>query len=188
MMKSPLALLLFAVLTLQAKSSHSLQHRDVNRSHAIATSSGYVVGHLASNTTGAIYEYLGIRYAQAPVGDLRFAAPQPYVAPKSTVHAASWFPHCPFNVPPVTQFSRFDPNGFDVYNTFTAHSPWQADQDEDCLALNIWTRATPGEQRGDRPVFVFFHGGRFQIPGPHSPFYSGRNFAADQDVIVVTVS
>ncbi|OAG12173.1 cholinesterase precursor [Paraphaeosphaeria sporulosa] len=154
----------------------------------IPTTSGKVTGHIAHNTTDTVHEYLGIRYARAPVGDLRFAAPQPYIAPNSTINATSWFPHCPFNIPPVTKFNRFDPNGFEVYNTFTAHSPWQADQAEDCLALNVWTKAAPGEESGDRPVFVFFHGGRFQIPGPHSPFYVGKYFAGDQDVVVVTIS
>lgn len=37
-------------------------------------------------------------------------------------------------------------------------------------------------------MFVFFHGGRFTIPGPNSPFYNGKNFANNEDVVVVTVN
>jgi hypothetical protein len=43
----------------------------------VQTSSGPVQGHAASAKT-AVSEYLGIPYAQPPVGDLRFAAPVKY--------------------------------------------------------------------------------------------------------------
>jgi cholinesterase len=43
----------------------------------VSTSSGAVSGHAASNATG-VSEYLGIPFAQPPVGDLRFAAPVAY--------------------------------------------------------------------------------------------------------------
>lgn len=183
-MRAALALLAGAVV-----ASAQLRHPHQQHDQAISTTSGRVSGHLAPNTTETVYEYLGIRYGKAPVGDLRFAAPEPYIAPESNINATSWFPHCPFNVPPTTQYNRFVNNGFKVYNQFTAHSPYQAVQNEDCLALNVWTKAKPREESCDRrPVFVFFHGGRFQIPGPHSPFYNGKYFSGDQDVVVVTVS
>jgi hypothetical protein len=44
---------------------------------AVNTTSGTIVGHAATNTTN-VSEYLGIPYAQPPIGALRFAAPQPY--------------------------------------------------------------------------------------------------------------
>jgi hypothetical protein len=43
----------------------------------VNTTSGFVIGHAASNRTG-VSEYLGIRFAQAPVGSLRWAAPVRY--------------------------------------------------------------------------------------------------------------
>ncbi len=43
----------------------------------VQTSSGPVTGHAALNQT-LVSEYLGIPYAQPPVGDLRFAPPQTY--------------------------------------------------------------------------------------------------------------
>jgi hypothetical protein len=54
----------------------------------VQTTSGIVVGHEASNRTD-VTEFLGIRYAQAPIGNLRFAAPVPYVAPEGAVFEAS---------------------------------------------------------------------------------------------------
>lgn len=44
---------------------------------SINTSSGAVNGHAASNAT-SVSEYLGIPYAQPPIGELRFAPPQRY--------------------------------------------------------------------------------------------------------------
>ena len=43
----------------------------------VQTSSGPVVGHAAQNASG-VSEYLGIPYAQPPLGNLRFAAPVSY--------------------------------------------------------------------------------------------------------------
>lgn len=43
----------------------------------VETTSGLVAGHAATNYS-EVSEYLGIPYAQAPVGDLRFAAPVKY--------------------------------------------------------------------------------------------------------------
>jgi hypothetical protein len=44
----------------------------------VITTSGYVKGH-ASTWQPAVSEYLGIPFAQPPVGPLRFAAPQRYL-------------------------------------------------------------------------------------------------------------
>jgi hypothetical protein len=49
---------------------------------------GTIIGHKAVNKT-SVTEFLGIRYAEAPVGGLRFAAPKKYVAPQNTVFEAS---------------------------------------------------------------------------------------------------
>ena len=43
----------------------------------VTTTSGKVTGHAARNRT-AVSEYLGIPYAQPPIGDLRFAVPRTY--------------------------------------------------------------------------------------------------------------
>jgi hypothetical protein len=62
-------------------ASPQFQPKQVNRSFTVGqiveTSSGAVAGHAATNYS-EVSEYLGIPYAQAPVGDLRFAAPVKY--------------------------------------------------------------------------------------------------------------
>jgi hypothetical protein len=54
----------------------------------VNTTSGIILGHQAPNRTG-VSEFLGIQYGQAPVGELRFAAPKRYIAPAGTVFEAS---------------------------------------------------------------------------------------------------
>ena len=53
----------------------------------VQTSSGPVSGHPALNRT-QVSEYLGIPYAQPPLGDLRFAAPQTYSSSKPLTGAS----------------------------------------------------------------------------------------------------
>lgn len=54
----------------------------------VQTTSGTIIGHQASVKTD-VTEFLGIRYAEAPIGNLRFAAPKTYVAPEGVVFEAS---------------------------------------------------------------------------------------------------
>jgi hypothetical protein len=44
---------------------------------SVRTTSGNIIGHAAPNSS-EVSEYLGIRYAQPPLEQLRFAAPKPY--------------------------------------------------------------------------------------------------------------
>ncbi|KAF2737760.1 cholinesterase precursor [Polyplosphaeria fusca] len=149
----------------------------------VNTTSGTIIGHQASTRKG-VSEFLGIQYGQAPVGELRFAAPKRHVAPAGTVFRASeWSPDCLSNKPPVSSFPNFtQPSAIKVWKNFAAQN--DNPSSEDCLKLNIWTK-TPTKS-GKKPVFIWFHGGRFTIPGPHSPFYNGQYLADTEDVVVVT--
>ncbi len=60
----------------------------VTTASQVNTTSGLVIGHPAPNRTG-VTEFLGIKYAEAAVGELRFAAPKRYIALPGTVYYAS---------------------------------------------------------------------------------------------------
>jgi hypothetical protein len=63
---------------------------------AIKTTSGNIIGHSAS-WQPEVSEYLGIPFAQPPIGNLRFAAPKHYSS-SATFNATKFGPDCPANV------------------------------------------------------------------------------------------
>ncbi|KAK3081148.1 hypothetical protein LTS18_009762 [Coniosporium uncinatum] len=98
---------------------------------AVRTTSGTVIGHTARERA-EVSEYLGIPFAQPPLGNLRFAAPQAFTG-SANITADSYSPY-------LTQ----------VGNTF----------DEDCLTLNIWTKPQTGE-RAKAVLFWIYGGGKY---------------------------
>jgi para-nitrobenzyl esterase len=61
-----------------------------------------------------------------------------------------------------------------------------ARMDEDCLVLNVWSRAAMDSTK--RPVMVWLHGGGFSTLSGSSPMYDGTNLALRGDVVVVTLN
>jgi hypothetical protein len=93
-----------ALASFQLGGASSLETRDADNlgesqkpfvvGGAVKTTSGTVIGHAAGKRP-AVSEYLGIRYAQAPVGDLRFAAPKKYTSNDTFIAAAYVRFSCP---------------------------------------------------------------------------------------------
>lgn len=118
------------------------------------------VGAVLNSTT----DFLGIRYAAAPVGDLRFAAPTPPPAVSGTIAATQFGSSCPQSPSPFGQ----------------------ASVNEDCLFLNIFIPNPPVSANNHFPVMVFFHGGAF-VFGEGSD-YDASPLAIQGNVIVVTIN
>jgi para-nitrobenzyl esterase len=59
-------------------------------------------------------------------------------------------------------------------------------QNEDCLVLNLWTRAIENDKK--RPVMVWLHGGGFAAGSGSSAIYNGTNLAKRGDVVVLTIN
>ena len=81
----------FTALSLPlAWAAPHFQHQRCNFTvgQIVETSSGSVAGH-AATTHPEVSEYLGIPYAQPPVGDLRFAAPLKYTG-SSTINGSAF--------------------------------------------------------------------------------------------------
>lgn len=71
---------------------------------AVQTSSGSVQGHAAS-IAGEVSEYLGIPYANPPVGELRFQPPTPFKNRGQTIQAAHFVSDA---LPPLVDKIRGD--------------------------------------------------------------------------------
>lgn len=126
-------------------------------------------GRLRGTRTGGIAVYRGIPYAAAPVGALRFASPQPMPA---------WH-----DIRDATRDGPIAPQA----RSRLAHvmGDFERPQSEDCLTLTLWT---PAADSAKRPVLVWIHGGAFSSGAGSLPWYSGEQFAARDDVVVVSIN
>ncbi len=120
--------------------------------------------------SGDVRVWRGIPFARAPVGELRFGPPQP-PEPWSGVRDATRFGPVSWQVPALALLA---PVGEE-----------REHQSEDCLNLNVWSPAADG---GRRPVLVWIHGGAFVWGSGQTPWYDGTSFAAQGDVVVVTIN
>jgi para-nitrobenzyl esterase len=126
-------------------------------------------GALKGAERAGIQSFKGIPFAHAPTGELRWAPPRTPEPWAETRDAVEHGPAAPQAQSPVSALM-----GLTLTNT-----------SEDCLFLNVWTRASDG---GKRPVMVFIHGGAFVIGAGSQPLYDGSHLAQRGDVVVVTVN
>nr|XP_054309811.1 carboxylesterase 3-like isoform X1 [Pongo pygmaeus] len=117
--------------------------------------------------------FLGIPFAQPPLGPDRFSAPHPAQPWEGVRDASAAPPMCLQDVESMNN-SRFVLNG--KQQIFSVS--------EDCLVLNIYSPAEATAGAG-RPVMVWVHGGAL-ITGAATS-YDGSALAAYGDVVVVTV-
>ncbi|MEJ2887938.1 carboxylesterase/lipase family protein [Actinomycetospora aeridis] len=122
-------------------------------------------GDLQGIDDGSVQRYLGLRYAQPPVGDLRWAPPVAVPAWSGVRPVTASGPRCP---------QRGGASAGQV----------PADQSEDCLFLDV---TVPTQRAADArlPVVVWWHGGGY-VSGAGSDVDPRR--LAEQGVVVVSVN
>jgi para-nitrobenzyl esterase len=111
--------------------------------------------------------FTGIPYAEPPVGDLRFAPPQPHAGWSGTLSAQRFGNAAP------------QPGG----RGLTSSPPRR--MGEDCLTLNV---TTPALDDAGRPVLVWIHGGGFRTGQGAIPWYNGASFAKRGDIVTVSLN
>ena len=114
-----------------------------------------------------VKKFLGVPFAQAPVGELRWKAPQPVQAWEG-----------------VREAKRFgdDPMQLDVFGDMAFRGSGRS---EDCLYLNIWTTAATTADA--LPVLIYFNGGGLMAGSGSEPRYDGSSIAKE-GVIGVTAN
>ncbi|WP_301122889.1 carboxylesterase/lipase family protein [Mycolicibacterium fortuitum] len=126
-------------------------------------------GPVRGTDDGAVRRWLGIRYAAAPTGELRWRSPQPPARNQEVADATVPGPVCPQLTDPRIPLDLGGRQG------------------EDSLVLNVWA---PGgtEPGAGKPVMVWVHGGAYVLGSGSQPLYDGSVLAVEGDAVVVTVN
>jgi para-nitrobenzyl esterase len=124
-------------------------------------------GVVEGKQVGAVRIFLGIPYAAAPVGDLRWKPPVPPAKWAGVRRATEFGPHC-MQGP--------------IYGDMIFHDSGGS---EDCLSLNVWTPARTPEAK--LPVMVWIYGGGF-VAGTTSEARQDGEHLAQQGVVVVSMN
>lgn len=130
----------------------------------VDTPLGSVRGETVTENGVTAHIYRGIPYAQPPVGELRWRAPEPAEAWDGVRDATEW----PFRCPQGE-------------SSMGAGGPIS----EDCLYVNVVTAAERSDEA--RPVMVFFHGGGLTTGTGNSTTYN-HPMLPNKGVVVVTVN
>jgi carboxylesterase type B len=140
------------------------------RTVSVDTQLGRIVGFDNDKYTNA---FLGIPYAEPPVGNFRYRPPRPKESwAPNAVRATSFSPEC---LQSSLYSGEIRPNS------------------EDCLYLNVWTPKSARYQSSARdkgellPVMIWVYGGAFLHGGANKPEYEGAQLAR-RGVIIVSLN
>lgn len=121
-------------------------------------------------------QFLGIPFAEPPIGELRFRKPKPKQPWRTPLNAT---------VPPNTCVQSFDTYFGDFYGS-TMWNP-NTNLSEDCLYLNVFV---PGKVNPSKKlaVLVWVYGGGFWSGTSTLEVYNGKIFTVEENVILVSMN
>src|SRR5499427_2842749 len=137
------------------------QPREGKLSPVVETKEGPVQGFISNGVT----KFLGIPYAEPPVGNLRWRPPKDRAPWTNVLKATEFAPICAL----ITTLGVFS---------------GPQNNNEDCLYLNVFTPDLNASAR--LPVIVWIHGGG-NVDG-ETPGYDGSKLASQGKTVVVTMA
>nr|CAD7432874.1 unnamed protein product [Timema monikensis] len=130
----------------------------------VELSQGFIRGSVGSTVSGVtFYSFQGLPYAQPPVGELRFKAPQKAPSWEGVRDASTVGSNC-VQIP-----------ASDAYGS------------EDCLFINVYTPQLPDGNGTTSllPVMLWIHGGAFTSGSGDTTWY-GPGYLLDKEILLVT--
>ncbi|MEM1250118.1 MAG: carboxylesterase family protein [Acidobacteriota bacterium] len=131
----------------------------------VELSLGAVTGEWSAFEEEPVAAFLGMPFARPPLGSLRWARPEPPQPWAETLVADDSGPACWQDHTPKT----------------TVYSRGEIERSEDCLRLNVWTKAVGGDRL---PVMVWFHGGGHTTGSNGARIFEGARLASKGVVLV----
>ncbi|XP_035692509.1 acetylcholinesterase-like [Branchiostoma floridae] len=140
----------------------------------IETTTGKVRGKVLNLYGRQVVAFLGIPYAEPPIGPLRFKPPQPAKNWTSVFDAFKYGNSC-YQIKDT------------LFPNFTGSEAWNANTplSEDCLKINVWM---PNPPPADKTVMVWIYGGGFWYGTASLDYYDGKTIAAIENVVVVSMN
>jgi para-nitrobenzyl esterase len=162
------ALLLVLALTLPACS----------RAPSVVVDTETLVGSYVED--GKVAAFLGVPFAEAPIGSLRWHAPQPLMTKAKRRDTTAFAPACMQDMR-ILDWYRY------VAETFGGSADYYPDLEvsEDCLYLNVWTPTL--DSAAGLPVMVWVHGGSNRSGWSFEPNYQGHKLA-QEGVVVISIA
>ncbi|ORY59521.1 Alpha/Beta hydrolase protein [Pseudomassariella vexata] len=110
-----------------------------------------------------VAQFLGIPFAEAPVGSRRWLPPVPKASVEEEFNATEFGPSCP---------QWYKPGPPSVYNSLVTELQIRDEMSEDnCLSVSIWMPAKAAKDPTAKlPVIVWITGGAFLVGGSSIPY------------------
>jgi para-nitrobenzyl esterase len=137
---------------------------DLDPQLLLTTEHGQVLG----SAEAGYRSWKGIRYAAAPIGELRWRAPRPPHPWQHAADATKFGPACPQPVNPMISLAP------------------GIGYDEDCLTLNV--SAAKCDRDHPAPVMVWIHGGAYIFGGSNQPLFEAASLLSTAPMVIVTVN
>lgn len=154
--RSSVPALLASLLAIGAATGSSCSNSGA--SLTVPTTSGELTGTINA-TSPNVRQFLGIPYAEPPVGGLRFQPPSPYTS-DDAINTTAFAPSCLQAISTST--------GTSVYDLLPNFLLGSSVISEDCLYVNVYAPLNPVAEK--LPVFVWIHGGGFAADGANVPY------------------
>lgn len=156
--------LLFASAFLAASCAPQAGLSDLSEANGDGTVVRTSSGELQGKADKGVVSFLGIPYAEPPVGALRWRAPSPIDASATIRTATTFGPNC---LQPESSIGN------------------AAGSSEDCLYLNIWAPEDYSDSSKAYPVLFWIHGGAYIIG---SGDLTGPREIVEEGVVVVSIN
>jgi acetylcholinesterase len=139
------------------------QHVAATQGFYANTTSGAIKGFINA-ATPTVAQFLGIPFAEPPVGTRRWLPALPKSREYGVLNATRFGPSCPQYV----SDPLLAPNAYNVDVQQFAPAPLEY-QSEDCLSLSIWVPAKSAANES-LPVIIWLYGGGFGEGGTNVPY------------------
>lgn len=145
-------------------------------------------GKLRGVLIDGVYRFLGVRYAEPPLGENRFQPPVPLKSWTGVKDALVTSVQCWQTDAPQMEVSNVRSSRVFVSQQkmmVGSSKMGVGPMTEDCLTLNLWTSGL--SDGGKRPVMVWLHGGGNFCGAADAEWHDGYNMARKNNVVIVNI-